>query len=70
MNEDLSDNRNETNSPISFGSPILLSKDDFSSISLAFGSASKYFITPVVFMVPGDTALTPILFLAHSFTPD
>ena len=70
MKEDLSDKRNETNSPTSSGSPILLNKEDFSSISLAFGSALKYSLTPGVFIVPGDTALTLMLFLAISFATD
>ena len=65
-----SDKRNETNSPISSGSPILWKRDDFSSIFLAFGSALKYSLTPGVFIVPGDTALTLILFLAISFATD
>ena len=70
INEDLSDRRNETSSPISSGSPILLNKDDFSNISFAFGSDSKYCLTPGVLMVPGYTALTLIPFLATSLATD
>ena len=70
IKEDLSESKNETSSPISSGLPILLSRDDFSSISFALGSASKYCLTPGVFIVPGETALTLIPFLATSLATD
>ena len=70
IKEALSDKRNDTSSPISSGSPILRNREDFSSISFAFGSASKYFITPGVLIVPGETAFTLIPFLATSLATD
>ena len=70
IKDDLSESKNDTSSPISSGSPILLSRDDFSSISFALGSASKYCLTPGVFIVPGETALTLIPFLATSLATD
>ena len=70
MNEALSDKRNATSSPISSGSPILRNREDFSSMSFAFGSLSKYCFTPGVLIVPGETAFTLIPFLATSLATD
>jgi len=69
MNEDLSDRRKATISPISSGSPILLNNEDLSRASLALGSSSKYLLTPGVLIVPGETAFTLIFFLAIFFEP-